>query len=95
MSNRAIAARLFVTERTVEAHVTQILLKLGLAESPDQHRRVLAVLDVPPRLAGVEVLRQDRGRGAGVAGSQQVGGAQAFVGERGRQADVDDRDNGM
>jgi ATP/maltotriose-dependent transcriptional regulator MalT len=44
MSNRAIATRLFVTERTVEAHVTQILLKLGLAESPDQHRRVLAVL---------------------------------------------------
>ena len=44
MSNRAIAARLFVTERTVEAHVTQILLKLGLAESPHQHRRVLAVL---------------------------------------------------
>jgi DNA-binding NarL/FixJ family response regulator len=41
---RAIATRLFVTERTVEAHVTQILLKLGLAESPDQHRRVLAVL---------------------------------------------------
>ena len=44
MSNRAIATRLFVTERTVEAHVTQILLKLGLAESPGQHRRVLAVL---------------------------------------------------
>jgi DNA-binding NarL/FixJ family response regulator len=44
MSNRAIASRLFVTERTVEAHVTQIFLKLGLPESPDQHRRVLAVL---------------------------------------------------
>ena len=44
MSNRAIAARLVVTERTVEAHVTQIFQKLGLTESPDQHRRVLAVL---------------------------------------------------
>jgi DNA-binding NarL/FixJ family response regulator len=44
LSNRAIAARLSVTERTVEAHVTQIFLKLGLSESPDQHRRVLAVL---------------------------------------------------
>ena len=44
MSNRALADRLFITERTVEAHVTQIFQKLGLAESPDQHRRVLAVL---------------------------------------------------
>jgi DNA-binding NarL/FixJ family response regulator len=44
LSNRAIAARLYVTERTVEAHVTQIFHKLHLPESPDQHRRVLAVL---------------------------------------------------
>jgi DNA-binding NarL/FixJ family response regulator len=44
MSNRAIAARLFVTERTVEAHTTQIFHKLHLPESADQHRRVLAVL---------------------------------------------------
>ena len=44
MSNKAIAARLFVTERTVEAHTKQIFLKLGLAESRDRHRRVLAVL---------------------------------------------------
>jgi DNA-binding NarL/FixJ family response regulator len=44
LSNRAIAARLIVTERTVEAHVTQIFHKLHLPESPDQHRRVLAVL---------------------------------------------------
>ena len=44
MSNRAIAARLFVTERTVEAHIKQIFLKLGLSESREQHRRVLAVL---------------------------------------------------
>jgi DNA-binding NarL/FixJ family response regulator len=44
LSNKAIAHRLFVTERTVEAHVTQIFLKLHLAESSDSHRRVLAVL---------------------------------------------------
>ena len=44
LSNRAIAARLFVTERTVEAHVGQIFTKLQLPASPDAHRRVLAVL---------------------------------------------------
>jgi DNA-binding NarL/FixJ family response regulator len=44
LSNRAIAARLTVTERTVEAHTTQIFQKLGLLESTHQHRRVLAVL---------------------------------------------------
>jgi DNA-binding NarL/FixJ family response regulator len=44
LSNRAIAERLVVTDRTVEAHVTQIFGKLDLAVSPDSHRRVLAVL---------------------------------------------------
>ncbi len=44
MSNKALAARLVVAERTVEAHVTQIFLKLGMQESADLHRRVLAVL---------------------------------------------------
>jgi serine/threonine-protein kinase len=44
LSNRAIAERLVVTERTVEAHITQIFGKLGLEGSPDSHRRVLAVL---------------------------------------------------
>jgi DNA-binding NarL/FixJ family response regulator len=44
LSNKAIAARLFVTERTVEAHVTQIFMKLRLEAKPESHRRVLAVL---------------------------------------------------
>jgi DNA-binding NarL/FixJ family response regulator/class 3 adenylate cyclase len=44
LSNKALAGRLFVTERTVEAHVKQIFLKLRLETNPDSHRRVLAVL---------------------------------------------------
>jgi DNA-binding NarL/FixJ family response regulator len=44
LSNKAIASRLFVTERTVEAHVKQIFLELHLNTHPDSHRRVLAVL---------------------------------------------------
>lgn len=46
LSNHAIAERLFVTERTVEAHIARIFGKLGLEESPGLHRRVLAVLTV-------------------------------------------------
>ena len=44
LSNRALAARLHVTERTVEAHVTAVFAKLGLVDEPGVHRRVLAVL---------------------------------------------------
>jgi DNA-binding NarL/FixJ family response regulator len=43
-SNQGIAERLVITERAVEKHVTAILDKLGLAPTPDDHRRVLAVL---------------------------------------------------
>jgi DNA-binding NarL/FixJ family response regulator len=44
LTNHAIATRLHVTDRTVEAHITQVFRKLGLSESHDEHRRVLAVL---------------------------------------------------
>ena len=43
-SNKAIGTQLHLADRTVEAHITQIFLKLGVDSSPDSHRRVLAVL---------------------------------------------------
>ena len=43
-SNGAISARLFLSPKTVEAHVKHIFVKLRLDESPDDHRRVLAVV---------------------------------------------------
>ena len=43
-SNRAIAEELVVTERAVEKHVTGIFGKLDLGATPEDHRRVLAVL---------------------------------------------------
>ena len=43
-SNNAIAEALVVTERAVEKHVTNIFSKLNLVNTPEDHRRVLAVL---------------------------------------------------
>jgi DNA-binding NarL/FixJ family response regulator len=43
-SNRAIADELVITEHTVEKHVTQVMAKLRIPASGDDHRRVLAVL---------------------------------------------------
>ena len=43
-SNAAIAARMFLSDRAVERHVTAIFSKLGLSATPETHRRVLAVL---------------------------------------------------
>ena len=44
LSNEAVGKRLFISERTVEAHVKQIFRKLGIDQEADTNRRVLAVL---------------------------------------------------
>ncbi|MCW2491418.1 MAG: DNA-binding response regulator [Frankiales bacterium] len=43
-SNSAIAARMFVTEKAVSKHSNNIFAKLGLEQSEEDNRRVLAVL---------------------------------------------------
>ena len=44
LSNHGIADRLGLSDRTVETHMNQVFGKLGLEETPELHRRVLAVL---------------------------------------------------
>jgi len=44
LTNAGIAKRLWLTERTVEAHVRAIFSKLELSVGEDENRRVLAVL---------------------------------------------------
>jgi DNA-binding NarL/FixJ family response regulator len=43
-SNEAIARRLYLAPKTVEANIHRLLQKLDITESPDSNRRVLAVL---------------------------------------------------
>jgi DNA-binding NarL/FixJ family response regulator len=43
-TNTGIAKRLFLSERTVEAHVRRLLIKLDIDDTEDANRRVLAVL---------------------------------------------------
>ena len=43
-SNRAIAKELYLSPRAVERHVQAIFQKLGLPDTEDDNRRVLAVL---------------------------------------------------
>jgi DNA-binding NarL/FixJ family response regulator len=43
-SNGAIGGTLFLSPKTIESHISQIFMKLDLRESPEYHRRVLAVL---------------------------------------------------
>ncbi|WP_109505294.1 response regulator transcription factor [Nocardioides speluncae] len=44
LSNGAIARQLIVSERTVDAHIRSVWVKLGLEPNADEHRRVRAAL---------------------------------------------------
>ena len=43
-SNLAISEEISLSTKSVEGHVRNIFSKLGLLDTPDDHRRVLAVL---------------------------------------------------
>jgi DNA-binding NarL/FixJ family response regulator len=43
-SNAAIGSQLSMTIKTLESHISTIFSKLGLEPTPDDNRRVLAVL---------------------------------------------------
>ena len=43
-SNLAISQEISLSTKSIEGHVRNIFTKLGLLDTPDDHRRVLAVL---------------------------------------------------
>jgi DNA-binding NarL/FixJ family response regulator len=43
-SNEGISRALFLSPKTVEGHIRQVFMKLGIPAEPDRNRRVLAVL---------------------------------------------------
>jgi serine/threonine-protein kinase PknK len=61
-TNLGIARRLWLTDRTIETHIANILAKLGLVAGAEDHRRVLAVL------AFLKHNRTPGGRGAHAIG---------------------------
>ncbi len=44
LTNAAIARRLVLSERTIESHISSSMRKLGITSTPDDHRRVQAVV---------------------------------------------------
>jgi DNA-binding NarL/FixJ family response regulator len=44
LSNRAICEKLVLSPKTIETHISNIFLKLGIRDAADDHRRVRAVL---------------------------------------------------
>ncbi len=55
LTNTGIAQRLVLSERTVEAHVRHVLLKLDIPETDDGHRRVLRRAHPPPHRPRMEL----------------------------------------